>query len=126
MNQMVAKIKTPPGSYCPWRRKTMIRKKGTEHNTASATRKADNLIMGCSAARLDEDSHQHHHGVLDQRLEGADQDGAERAVDGAVIARQRHAHDVGGFDLAVTHHRALFAAADRKDGGVRRIDHGGE
>src|SRR5665213_2162160 len=31
-------------------------------------------------------SHQHHHRVLDQRLKGADQHGAERAIDRAVVA----------------------------------------
>src|SRR5579863_3358467 len=70
--------------------------------------------------------HQHHYRVLDQRLEGADQHGAERAVDSAVVAAHGHAHDLRGDDLAVAHHRALLAGADRKNGGVRRIDHRGE
>src|SRR5712671_416786 len=54
-------------------------------------------------------SHHHHDGILDQHLEGADQLGAERAVDRTVIAGQGHAHDVRGLDLAVAHHRAFLA-----------------
>src|SRR5882757_6444456 len=56
-------------------------------------------------------SHHHHDGVFDQHLEGADQFGAERAVDRAVIARQGHAHDVRGLDLAAAYYRALLAGA---------------
>src|SRR5258705_334397 len=70
--------------------------------------------------------HHHHDGVFDQHLEGADQFGAERAVDGAVIAGQRDAHHVCHFDLAVSHDRTLFTGADREDGGVRRVDDRGE
>src|SRR5580704_4590777 len=76
-----------------------------------------------AAARL---LHQHHHRVLDQRLERADQDCAERAIHRAMIARHGHAHDVGGFDLAVAYHGALLAGADGEDGRLRRIDHRGE
>src|SRR6185312_16771430 len=79
-----------------------------------------------SAARWDRCLDQHHHGIFDQRLKGTDQHRTERAIDGAVIARQRHAHDVCGFDLAVPHHRALLASADRENRGVWRIDHGGK
>src|SRR5712671_2166960 len=70
--------------------------------------------------------HHHHDGIFDQHLEGADQFGAERTVDRAVIAGQRDAHDVGGLDLAAPHHRPLLAGADREDRSVRRVDHGGE
>src|SRR3984893_732052 len=71
-------------------------------------------------------SHHHHDGVFDQHLEGADQFGAERAVDRAVIAGQRHAHDVRRLDLAATYHRALLAGANREDRRVRRGDPRGE
>src|SRR3990170_412436 len=54
-------------------------------------------------------SHHHHDRVFDQHLEGADQLGAECAVDGAVVAGQGHAHDVRGLDPASPYHRTLFA-----------------
>src|SRR5689334_24351883 len=71
-------------------------------------------------------SHHHHHRILDQLPERADQFGAERAIDGAVVAGQRHAHDPGDLDLAVAHDRPFLAGADREDGRMRRVDHGGE
>src|SRR5258708_29259528 len=71
-------------------------------------------------------SHHHHDRIFDQHLEGADQLGAERAVDGAVIAGQRDAHYVRRFDLAIPDYRALFAGADREDAGMRRVDDSGE
>src|SRR5207237_10026824 len=71
-------------------------------------------------------SHHHHHGVFDQHLERAYQLGAERAVDGAVIAGQRHAHRLRDLDLARADYRALLAGADGEDRRLRRIDHGGE
>src|SRR5215471_16891987 len=71
-------------------------------------------------------SHHHHHGVFDQFPERADQLGAERAVDRAMIAGQGHAHDMGGLDPAVTNHRTLLAGTDREYRGLRRVDHGGE
>src|SRR5437762_9250891 len=71
-------------------------------------------------------SHHHHHRVFDQPLERADQFGAERAVDGAVIAGERRAHDVRGLDLAVSYHRSLLAGADCKDRRLRRVDNGSE
>src|SRR3977135_1749143 len=63
--------------------------------------------------------HHHHDRIFDQHLEGADQFGPERAVDRAVIAGHRHAHDLGDLDLAVLHNRALIAGADRENGCVR-------
>src|ERR1700730_7930776 len=74
----------------------------------------------------DAGSHHHHDRVFDQHLERADQLGAERAVDRAVVARQGHAHHLRDLDLAVFDNWALLAGADRKDGGMRRVDHGGE
>src|SRR4029453_11141297 len=71
-------------------------------------------------------SHHHHHGVFDQLLECPDQLCPERAVDGAVIAGQRHAHHLRDLDLATAYHRALLAGADGQDRRLRRVDHGGE
>src|ERR1700731_2876830 len=71
-------------------------------------------------------SHHHHHGIFDQHLEGADQLGPERAVDRAMIAGQGHAHHMRDLDLAAAHHGPFLAGTDRKDGGVRRVDPGGE
>src|SRR3984893_2018055 len=68
----------------------------------------------------------HHHWVFDQHLEGADQLGAERAVDRAMIAGQGHAHHMRDLDLAAARHGPFLAGTDRKDGGVRRVDHGSE
>src|SRR3982074_2633063 len=67
-------------------------------------------------------SHHHHDRIFDQHLDRADQFGAERAVDRAVIAGHRHAHDLRDLDLAVLHNRTLLAGADRENGGVRRGD----
>src|SRR6185437_223812 len=72
--------------------------------SAKAQIKRTNLI-DASDRRL---SHHHHHRILDQPLEGADQLGAERAVDRAVVAGQRHAHDMRRHDLAVAHDRAFL------------------
>src|SRR6266487_1546882 len=52
-------------------------------------------------------SHHHHDGIFDQLLEGTNELGAERAVDGAVIAGERHAHHVRDLDLAAAHDGAL-------------------
>src|SRR5258706_4126129 len=68
----------------------------------------------------------HHDRIFDQQLERPDQLGAERAVDRALVAGQRHAHDLRHFDLAVLDDRSLLAGADRQDGRVRRVDHGGK
>src|SRR5712671_2085513 len=56
-------------------------------------------------------SHHHHDRIFDQHLERADQLGPERAVDRAVIAGHRHAHDLRDFDLAVFDDCALLAGA---------------
>src|SRR3954452_1359346 len=71
-------------------------------------------------------SHHHRHWVLDQRLEGADKLSAERAIDRAMVRRERDRHHPGGFDLAVLDDCALFARPHRQDGRVRRVDTGGE
>src|ERR1700749_3523147 len=63
-------------------------------------------------------SHHHHDRIFDQNLERTDQFCAERAVNRAVIAGQRHAHHLRDLDLAVTDHRPLLAGADRKDRGM--------
>src|ERR1700753_4364029 len=65
-------------------------------------------------------SHHHHDRIFDQNLERADQFCAERAVNGTVIAGQRHAHDLRDLDLAVTDHRTVRAGTDREDRGMRR------
>src|SRR5260370_33849241 len=70
-------------------------------------------------------SHHHHDRIFDQHLERAEQLSPERAVDRTVIAGHRDAQDLRHLDLAVLDDRALLAGADRKDSGVRRIDHGG-
>src|SRR5689334_12310668 len=80
------------------------------------------MTAGTSYAPL----HHHHPGVFDQLLEGADQLRAERAVDGPVIAGQRHAHDAGDLDLAAANDRPLLAGADRQDRRMRWVDHGRE
>src|ERR1700687_4466061 len=65
-------------------------------------------------------SHHHHDRIFDQPLELTDQFGAERAVDRAMVARQRDTHDVRDLDLAVANDGTLLAGADRENGGVRR------
>src|SRR5215472_16486925 len=71
-------------------------------------------------------SHQHRRRTLDISLERTDQLCAERSVDSTVMGRQRHFHLSGDGDLAVTNHGALYAGADRQDGGMGRVDDGGE
>ena len=48
-------------------------------------------------------------------LEGGEQLGAERAVDHAMIDRERHAHHGGDLQRVVLDHGALLGAADRQD-----------
>src|SRR6185437_444280 len=65
--------------------------------------------------------------LLDQRLEGGKQFGAERAVEHAMIARHGRRHLADEFDGAVLRlHRRAARRADRQDRRVRRIDDGGE
>src|SRR3989442_4240958 len=71
--------------------------------------------------------HQHRHRLLDEAFAGSEQLGAERAVDDAVIAGERHRH------LADEAHAAVFIldppplpGAHRQDGRVRGIDDGRE
>ena len=70
-----------------------------------------NIVTGCST----------------RSLEGRQQLGAERAVDHAMIAGERHRHDAGEGDAAVRGlDRLPTRGADRQDGRLRRIDDGGE
>src|SRR5689334_19498583 len=69
-------------------------------------------------------SHQHRGRALEILPDGADEDGAERAVDRAVIARQRDLHLRRHRDPAVLDDGALLAAADRLNGRLRRVDDG--
>src|SRR6202158_4080443 len=63
--------------------------------------------------------------IFDQQLECAEQFGAERAVDRAMVAGHRHAHHLRHLDLAVLDDRPLLSRTDRQDGGMRRGGHGG-
>jgi len=72
----------------------------------------------CVRARA---SHHHHDRVSISSLR-RDQLGAERAID-AVIAGQRHAHDLRGSILPFFTMRAP-RRAPREDGGVRRLSGG--
>src|ERR1700674_1317426 len=70
---------------------------------------------------------QHSHRIFHETLEGGQQLCAEHAVHHAVIAGKRHRHDADKGDATVwSLHRLSPHGADRKDGGVRRIDDGGE
>src|SRR5690606_29306316 len=51
---------------------------------------------------------------------------AEGAVDGAVVASERDGHELAGLDLALLDIDAFLAGADREDGAMGRVDHGGE
>ena len=52
--------------------------------------------------------------------------GRQRAVDDAVVDRQRAGHHRGDGQRAVLHHRPLLAGRDRQDAGLRRVDDRGE
>src|SRR5690242_8427482 len=67
---------------------------------------------------LDEESD----GAFDKALEGGEQFGAERAVEDAVIARERCGHHAHEFDAIRRLHRGTAGCADRQDRRVRRID----
>ena len=65
--------------------------------------------------------------LFDEGLERRQQLRAERAVDHAVVAGQRDRHLADEFDAAVFRFdRRAARGADGEDGGVRRIDDGGE
>src|ERR1700730_14638430 len=68
----------------------------------------------------------HRHWALDIRLERPDQFRSERAVDGAVIGRERYLHLGRDRELAVAHHGTLFSGADGENGRMGRVDHGGK
>src|SRR5216683_7150260 len=84
-----------------------------------ARRQAHSRVRG--TAGLAPSPH-HHDRIFDQHLERAEQLRAERAVDCAVIAGHRDAHDLRHLDLAVLDDRALLAGADSENGGVWGID----
>src|ERR1700730_4367443 len=69
---------------------------------------------------------QHRQRIFDQALEGLEEGRTNRAVDHAMVDRQRAGHDRRDGQRAVLDDRTLFAGADRQDGAVRRIDDGGE
>ena len=64
--------------------------------------------------------------IFDQLLEGGQELGADRAVDDAVIDRERAGHHRRDRERAVLHDRALLAGADRQDAALRRVDDGRE
>ena len=66
-------------------------------------------------------------GIPEGVLEGRQQLGSQRAVDDAVIAGQGDGHHTGEGDAAVLLlDRLAPDRADGEDGGVRRVDDGGE
>src|SRR6476469_8293345 len=68
---------------------------------------------------LDEESD----GAFDEALECGEQFGAERAIDDAVIAGERHRHLAHEFDAALRRFdRRTTRSAHREDRRVRRID----
>src|SRR5436190_17570672 len=69
---------------------------------------------------------QHRCRLLDIGPEGLQELRAQRAVDDAMIDRERAAHHVADHHLALAHDDALLADADREDHRLRRIDDGGE
>src|SRR5262249_28079179 len=64
---------------------------------------------------------------LDQGTEGVEQIGADRAVDNAVIARERHRHLAHELESAVARLDGRAAnPTDRQDGRMGRVDDGRE
>src|SRR5262245_18578197 len=98
-------------------------------STSTASAAAAALVAGlketCGAMR-ERSLHQHGHRVFDMGLEGREQLGAERAVDHAVVDRERDAHHGRDLERVVLDDRALLAAADGEDRGLRRVDDGVE
>ena len=70
--------------------------------------------------------HQHTGRMLDQALEGREQLGAERAIDRAVIAGERRAHQGRDGGRAIPDDDARLARAHRENRRLRRIDDGGK
>src|ERR1700694_5147911 len=99
----------------------MRRKIGRTASVASGMLTSE--ILDIAIAEL---SNHHEYRVLDQGPERAEELGAERAIDGAVIGRKRDRHHPLRFDLAVAHDRTFLAGADREHGGMRRVDDRGE
>mmetsp|Transcript_7363 Transcript_7363/g.16111 ORF Transcript_7363/g.16111 Transcript_7363/m.16111 type:complete len:212 (+) Transcript_7363:223-858(+) len=75
---------------------------------------------------------QHLQRVLDDLLESLQPGRCERAVDDAVVGRERDGHEalgdkgVGGSVGAVVGHHELLGAADGQDARLRSVDDGGE
>src|SRR4029450_2315019 len=65
-------------------------------------------------------------GLLEQRLQLAEELGGLRAVDGAVVAGQGHGHQLAGDEAAVLDDRLLLDRTDREDRGLRRVEDGRE
>ena len=61
-------------------------------------------------------------GDFDERLDVAQELGALRAVDRAMVARERHRHGRNDGQIAVDDGRALLDRADREDRDLRRIE----
>src|ERR1700730_13042368 len=73
------------------------------------------LTIAVPAYHFHDGSHQHRGRALEILFDSADEDRAERAVDGAVIARQGDLHLRRDRDLAVLDDDALVAGAERQD-----------
>src|SRR5204863_5109709 len=64
--------------------------------------------------------------LLDQVLQAGEKAGGGGAVDGPVVDGQGERHGGGDGDLVVAHDRLADGFADGEDGGLRRVDDGGE
>ncbi len=61
-------------------------------------------------------SDEHAHRVFDVALEGGEQFGAERAIDGSrMVGRKRDGHHIGDDHLLVLDDDTVLAGADRED-----------
>src|SRR5690242_13300839 len=67
-------------------------------------------------------SRHHQRRFFDQHLEGLQQLGTERAIDGAVIDRERAGHLGADLDLVADNDGSLLARTHRQDGRMRRVD----
>src|SRR4051812_42408799 len=66
----------------------------TNSDSRNVPRNEKKVLMVLNVARRRAAAlHHHHHRIFDQLLERRDELGAERAVDGAMVARQRAGHD---------------------------------
>src|SRR5262245_1928762 len=98
-------------------------------STSTASAAASALVAGLndtSGAMRARSLHQHGDRIFDMGLEGSKQLRAERAVDDPVVDRERDAHHGRDLERVVLNDRALLAAADGEDRGLRRIDDGVE